>query len=98
MVNTFRCSAEDEQESIKRLADLETLGIKPEGKEEDPVLEQFNEEVKEDEEKRRIVIKLPWRHNRKKALKANFPQVFERTNNFYEKLCKESKKDRVCNA
>ena len=95
VVNTFRCSAEDEQENIKRLSDLETLGIKPEGKEEDPVLEQFNEEVKEDEEKKRIVIKLPWRHNRKKALKSNFPHVFERTNNLYDKLCKESKKDQM---
>ena len=93
VINSFRCSAEDEQDSLKRLTDLETLGVKPEGKEEDPVLEEFNEKVEEDEEDKRIVIKLPWRHKRKKVLKANFPHSFERSNNAYEKLCKESKRD-----
>ena len=89
----FRMSVEDEQRDIRRLADVETLGIRPEDKEEDPILEQFNAEVARDEEAKRVVIKLPWQHKRKKQLRSNFTHSLDRTNSLYEKLSKPSKEE-----
>lgn len=92
-VNTFKMSADEVQTTLKRLADLETLGITTDDKEESPVLDRFKSEVCKDEQKKRVVIKLPWKHNRKGQLRANFPGTFERTNNLYEKLSKPSKRE-----
>ena len=91
VVNGFKITLEEEQTDLKRLSDVETLGIRSEDKEESPILEQFNNEVRKDEENKRIVIKLPWRHKRKKQLRSNFSMAFERTNNLYDKLKKPSK-------
>ena len=89
--NVFRLSAEEEQDSLKRLTDLETLGILPDGKEDSPVLDRFNSEVRKDNH--RYVIKLPWKNKRKSKLRSNFKLAFERTNSSYEKLSKPAKQD-----
>ena len=92
-VNGFRISVEEEQSDLKRLTGVETLGIQPDVKEESPILEKFNSEVRKDEINKRIVIKLPWQNRRKKRLRSNFSHTFERTNNLFEKLSKPSKQE-----
>ena len=91
--NSFKVTVEEEQTCLKRLTDLETLGIREDDKEESPVLEKFNEEVRMDEQSKRVVIKLPWQYKRKKQLKSNFTQAFERTNNLYDKMNKPAKRE-----
>ena len=92
-VNGFKLSVEEEQTSLKQLTDVETLGIKENDKEESPITEQFNSEVRKDEDEKRVVIKLLWQHKRKGRLRSNFPHTFERTNNLFEKLSKPLKRE-----
>ena len=92
-VSGFKITIEDEQSDLKRLSDVETLGIRSEDKEESPILEQFYEDVRKDGDTKRVVIKLPWRHKRKAKLRSNFMQTFGRTTNLYAKLKKPAKRD-----
>ena len=69
-------SPAEEQRTLDRFTDIETLGIGPIDKEISPILEEFDKSTTHNGE--RYEIKLPWKLPQKKKLATNFSQAFFR--------------------
>ena len=90
----FMISPEGEEDCMRLLTDVETLGILPPNKERSPVLERFEQEVEfvEDEEqvdgfvKGRYKTKLPFIETLKERLPTDFKVSFSRLNSCHKKL------------